>query len=118
MDNMANIPTTVTPSFTWVKRVTEIGLTLMTPKAAKERMEGILDGDTINTPKLIALINECVAVSGIYVEKHDDRIKASDAELIQSLLGRTDAERVLQGVNPDELAAWVKDLVAAVAEKE
>ena len=114
MDNT----TTTTPSFTWVKRVTEIGLTLMTPRAAKERMEGILNDDTIDTPKLIALINECVAVSEIYVEKHDDRVKASDAELIQSLLGRTDAERVLQGVNPDELAAWVKDLVATIAEKE
>ena len=121
MDNAMNNATsngmsTNNVSFTWIKRVTEIGLTLMTPKAAKEQTASIMDGDTINTPKLIDLITKCAETAGTFVEKNDGRISRADAKLIQSLLGKIDAKDAVASADPDELAAWVKDLGLTIAE--
>ena len=100
----------ISTSFTWVKRVTEIGFMLMSQKARAERMEGVVNGSTINAGALANLINECTASAGAFVEKNDDRVKSEDAELINSLLGRIDAEKVVSSVDPDELTEWVLDL--------
>lgn len=103
-------------SFTWVKRVTEIGLTLMTPKAEKERVNSLIDGDTINAAALTDLITECAESGAVFVEKNDGRISTSDAELIKSLLGKIDAKDAVASADPDELAAWVRDMVSTVTE--
>lgn len=108
-----NSTTDTTVSFTWVKRVTEIGLTLMTTKARKERMSAIFNGSTIDGLTLTALINECVATAGVFVEKNDSKVSSSDAELIQTLLGKIDAEKMIRSVDPDELVEWVKDLMVS-----
>ena len=115
--DMNNAMSTSNVSFTWVKRVTEIGLALIGSKEAKERAVSIMDGDTINTPKLIDLITECAETAGTFVEKNDGKINRADAELIQSLLGKIDAKDAVASVGSDELAAWVKDLVLTVEEQ-
>ena len=105
-------------SFTWIKRVTEIGLTLMTPKAAKERVAAIYDGSTINAAALTDLITECAESAGVFVEKNDGRIAKADAELITSLLGKIDAKEAVASADPDELAAWVEDIKRTVIDEE
>ena len=103
-------------SFIWVKRVTEIGLTMMRQKTVKERMDSIMQENNINVPELTNLITECAAAAEAYVKKHGDRVNASDAELINSLLGKIDAEATVKSADPDELAEWVMDLVKSVEE--
>lgn len=101
-------------SFTWVKRVTEIGLTLMMPEAARERLDAVMEGSVVNADKVADLIDECTAAAVLFVEKNDDRVSAADADLIESFLGKTDGKATVAAVDPGELAAWVADLKQSV----
>ena len=101
-------------SFTWIKRITEIGLTLMPSKVAKERIDALMEGSVVHTEKVADLIDECAAAAEIFVEKNDDRVSAADKELISTLLGKTDGKEVVTTVEPDELASWVTDLKQSV----
>ena len=105
-------------SFTWVKRITEIGLTLMTPQAAKEKLDAVMEGSIIHVDRLTDLIDECATAAAVFVEKNDTRVSTTDAELITSLLGKIDGKDVVNNINPEELADWVKDLTATVKESD
>ena len=106
--------TTKDVSITWVKQITEIGLTFMTPKARLSRLATIIsegeETSEINCKALADLIDECAAAAGAYLEKHGNQIKAEDAELITSLLGRIDGKKAVETADPVELTEWVKDI--------
>ncbi|MBQ3842390.1 MAG: hypothetical protein II820_06845 [Ruminiclostridium sp.] len=70
-----------TASFKWVKQVTEIGLTFMREKVREERINNIFDGADIDCDALVALIDECAAAAGVYLDSHDDRVSNADAEV-------------------------------------
>lgn len=76
-------------SLKWIKRITGIGLSFMTPDAQEERMARVFEGDHINSPALAALIDECVTAASAFLEKSNDE---EQKNMIRGLLNDTDGK--------------------------
>ena len=103
-------------STTWTRRMTEIGLTLMTPKARRERVASLLNDGHIDCERVAALIDECVSAAKLYVDKNEDKGTAADVELIKSYLSKTVGKDAVAEFDDNELAEWVMDLKRTVEE--
>ena len=103
-------------TFTWAKRITEIGLSFMEEDERKEKVSALLttaDGKTILNSKAVSeLIDLCASKAGEYLDKH--KISTTDADLIREQLGNIDGATVVAQTNPNELAEWLIDLKASV----
>lgn len=93
-------------SLTWIKRITGIGLSLMTPEAQRERMDSVFEGDTINGPALAQLIDECKTATGVFLEEHG----SPDAGIIREVLARTDGKQIVANIGSEEDIAWLLEL--------
>lgn len=102
-------------SFEFVKQVTEIGLTFMTPKARRDRLEEVIrttdeNEETIDCSILANLINECRAAAGTYLEQNEERISTDEADTIRSMLKLVDGKKAVETADPKALAEWVREL--------
>ena len=103
-------------TFTWAKRITEIGLSFMEEDERKEKVSALLttaDGKTILNGKAVSeLIDLCVSKAREYLDKN--QISTTDADLIREQLSKIHGAEVVAQITPDELAEWVIDLKASV----
>jgi len=101
-------------SLTWIKRITGIGLCLMSPEAQKERMNAIFStehGKTkINGPSLAALIDECKTAAGMFLEKHSGILGISDTLTIHDILSQTDGKQIVENMADEEDSTWLLEL--------
>ena len=95
---------------TWTKRITEIGLLMLTEEARRERIAALMDGHNIDGSKVASLIDECAAAAGLYLEQNQGKVSAEDAELIKSHLKHINGKSAVAAMESNELAAWVLDL--------
>ena len=95
-------------SLTWVKRITGIGLSFMSPDAQKERMNRVFDGDKINGPALAQLIDECKASAGAFLETGS--ISEEQKNMIIEVLKKTDGKQIVANMADDTDAAWLLEL--------
>ena len=86
---------------TWTKRVTEIGLALMTEEARKERIDALIKDGVIDGAAIAALIDECKAAVGLL----------TDQEEIREALKKIDGKRVVAASDPDAIAQWILSLM-------
>lgn len=84
---------------TWTTQVTEIGLSMMTEKKRRERIEGLMNGSTLNCSALAALIDECVTLVAAL-----GRIKG---DKISSQVSRINGEDAVASSDPDALVEWI-----------
>ena len=99
-------------SLTWVKRITGIGLSFMSPDAQKERMNRVFDGDKINGPALAQLIDECKASAGAFLETGS--ISEEQKNMITEILTKTDGKQIVANMAEETDAAWLLELKARV----
>ena len=98
----------------WTKRVTEIGLGLMSEEARKERLNIICGGNTIRTAALAFLSDECADAVGLVLEEHPDVLGQEESEKIIENLGRISGSEAVASCFPDELSDWVLEVKESV----
>jgi hypothetical protein len=97
-------------SLTWVKRVTGIGLSLMSPEAQKERMARVFKNDEINGPALAQLIDECKTSAALFLSEHKGILSAADAHTICEMLNMIDGKQIVANMAEETDAAWLLEL--------
>jgi len=101
-------------SLTWIKRITGIGLCLMSPEAQKERMDAIVsveDGKKkINGPALAALIDECKASAAAFLNVHSGSVSEEQKGVIRKMLAGIDGKQIAANMCDDTDAAWLLEL--------
>ena len=95
-------------SLTWIKRITGIGLSLMTPEAQQERVVRVFDDQTINGPALAALIDECKTAAALFLNAHGGR--NADANTIREVLVQMDGKEIVANMAGEEDIAWLLEL--------
>lgn len=100
-------------SLTWVKQITGIGLSFMSPDVQKERMNHVFDGEIINGPALAQLIDECKASAGAFLETGS--ISEEQKNMITDVLRQTDGKQIVANMADDTDAAWLLELRKTVA---
>lgn len=98
----------------WTKRITEIGLLMLTEEERRKRIAALMDGHTIDGSKVANLINESAAAAALYLEQKRGKLSAVDAELIKSQLRHIDGKAAVAAMDPDALASWILDLNESV----
>ena len=101
-------------SLTWVKQVTGIGLSLMSPEAQKERMARVFKNGEINGPALAQLIDECRTSAALFLSEHNVILGAADAHTICEMLNMIDGKQIVANMAEETDAAWLLDLKARV----
>ena len=97
-------------SLTWVKRVTGIGLSLMSPEAQKERMARVFKNDEINGPALAQLIDECKTSTALFLSEHKGILGAADAHTIHEMLDGVDGKQIVANMVEETDIAWLLEL--------
>ena len=97
-------------SLTWVKRITGIGLSFMSPDAQKERMNRVFDGDKINGPALAQLIDECKTSAALFLSEHNGILGEEDAQTIREILNMIDGKRIVANMAEETDIAWLLEL--------
>lgn len=95
-------------SLTWIKRITGIGLSFMSPDVQKERMNRVFDGEKINGPALAQLIDECKNAAGAFLETGS--IGEEQKNMITEVLKKTDGKQIVANMADDTDAAWLLEL--------
>ena len=107
-------------SWKWTKRVTEIGLSLMSEDARRDRIDQIMVEGTMDGKKLAMLIDECKTAVSILLASADDGTIAATASTVNGMLDREEMEEMINAVNgktavattdPDELVSWLMELM-------
>ena len=89
------------------QQVTEIGLSLMTEEARKEKLDAIYDGNTVDCKKLADLIDECTAIVGVFIDQHQNRL---EAEMIRERLKEVNGAEDIKNTDAKDLAEWILPL--------
>ena len=100
-------------SLTWVKRITGIGLSFMSPDAQKERMNRVFENGKINGPALAQLIDECKASAGAFLETGS--ISEEQKNMITDVLRQTDGKQIVANMADDTDATWLLELKKRVS---
>ena len=95
-------------SLKWIKQITEIGLSLMSPDAQKEWMSRVIDGETINGPALAQLIDECKTAAGMFLEK--GAISDEQKNMIAEILRKTDGKKIVANMAEETDIDWLLEL--------
>ena len=88
-----------------IKAITRLGLMTMEPEARKERLEHIMEGNTIDCSAMADLIDECKAALMLLIYKKDFWNFG-----VKNMLERINGKQIVRDMDPDELAAWAIDL--------
>ena len=88
-----------------IKAITRLGLMTMEPEARKERLERIMEGNTIDCSAMADLLDECKAALMLIVQEKD--FWNFD---VKNMLERINGKQIVRAMDPDELAAWAIDL--------
>ena len=97
-------------SLTWVKRVTGIGLSRMSPEAQKERMARVFKNDEINGPALAQLIDECKTSAALFLSEHKGILGAVDVHTIPEMLDMIDGKQIVANMAEETDATWLLEL--------
>ena len=100
-------------SMKWVEHIVAIGLSFMTPKVQKERMNCVFISDgTINGPALAELIDECRVSAETFLEEHESSkaITGDQRSMIKELLDDTDGKRAVASMTTEDDAKWLLEL--------
>lgn len=90
----------------WTKKVTELGLGMMTKEARKERLDQIFDGVMFDGPAFADLIDECRATVGVFASE------STDGELMLEMLKGMDGKAFVASSDPEDLLRWVTAMKA------
>ena len=101
-------------TFTWAKRVTEIGLAMMSEEARSDRISLIARNSAIDGSAVASLIDECAAAAGVFLDSNQEKITPSEAEVIREQLKTINGTSAVANVDPDELVSWVTEMQSAV----
>ena len=92
----------------WEKLVGELGLLLMRPNVRRDRLNGLMEGNTIHADKVAALLDECKVSLLDFVKEKDETIKA--------MLEKIDGKTVVAMSTGDDLAEWVMGIQEAISD--
>ena len=96
-------------SLTWIKRITGIGLSLMSPDAQKERISRVFNSNgEISGPALAELIDECKTSAALFLSKHSGI--AEDEGTITEILEKTDGKQIVANMDREEDVQWLLEL--------
>ena len=95
-------------SLTWIKRITWLGLSLMTPDTQRERMDAIFSTEesTINCPALASLLDECKVAAEAFLSNQT----GDQTDMIRDLLAQTDGKQIVANIGSEEDIAWLLEL--------
>ena len=94
----------------WEKLVGELGLLLMRPNVRRDRLNGLMEGNTIHADKVAALLDECKVSLLDFAEKHEE------TETIKAMLEKIDGKTVVAMSTGDDLAEWVMGIQEAISD--
>ena len=102
-------------SLTWIKRITGIGLSLMSPDAQKERISRVFNSNgEISGPALAELIDECKTSAALFLSKHSGILGAEDEGTITEILEKTDGKQIVANMDGEEDVQWLLELKETV----
>ena len=101
-------------SLKWIKRITGIGLSFMSPDAQKERMDSVFEDGEINGPALAALIDECKTAAGAFLEKYTGILSGAQETTLREILKQTDGKQTVANMAACEDAAWLLELKESI----
>ena len=93
-----------------IKVLVRMGFSMMTPDAQEDRLNSIVQGNTIDAAAFAALINECRDACYAVTEMTTPNISEQQKIQIRWMLSRVDGKKEVRNMDPDELVAWVLDL--------
>ena len=97
----------------WIKRMTWMGLSLMSKEAQQERMSRVfVSGNEISGPALAELIDECKAAAGAFLLKQKDSgsISTEQKSTIRKMLELTDGKNEVAAIGLTEEIDWLIEL--------
>ena len=98
-------------SLTWIKRITGIGLSLMSPDAQKERISRVFNSNgEISGPALAELIDECKTSASLFLSKHSGIHGTEDEGTITEMLEKTDGKQIVANMDRKEDVQWLLEL--------
>ena len=87
------------------KYITELGLSMMTEEARRERIEAVYADD--HTDALAELIDECKMSIGLLF---DGAAEGLDKERVQEMLLSIDGKKAVADMSETEIADWIGKL--------
>ena len=97
-------------SLTWVKQITGIGLSLMSPDVQKERMARVFKDGGIKGAELARLIDECKCAASIFLKDNSGFLGADEENLFADILKQTDGKQIVANMADEADAAWLLEL--------
>ena len=97
-------------SLTWVKRITGIGLSFMSPDAQKARLARVFKNGEINGPALAQLIDECKTSAALFLSKNSGILGVDEEKTICDILRQTDGKQIVANMADEADAAWLLEL--------
>ena len=93
-----------------VKVITRLGLILMEPEKRNKLLAELIDGKTLRGDKVAELIEACKENCYNFSFRESEAVGEGEKVKIRWMLSRIDGTRVVNRMDPDELAEWVLDL--------